>query len=124
MKLRLAWPPQSIRHLDGSQPFNLIVLPAGHRPGLYEMKRAMGRKVAPTAGSVVVTSSWQDPDDGPQALVSPSLGLNATGPLGLASNVLVESDGSMPLIFSGVFTGVTGPADMSARACVVLLDAF
>ena len=115
------WPIQKETALDGQGPFSLTVLPAGHPPGLYEMKRMFSRHVAALSGSVIIQSTWHDPTGGSQALISPSLGLNAAGPLGLASNVLMNSDGIEPLVFSGVFTGVTGAPFFEAHGTLYFI---
>lgn len=115
------FPIKRVTALDGGGDFELVLLPAGHAPGLYEMKRMFSRHVAALAGSVVIKSTWKDPTSGAQALTSPALGLNASGPLGLASNVLMVSDGTEPLVYSGVFSGVTGAPFFEALGVVYFL---
>ncbi len=116
------WPIQKISNLDGSTPFSLVLLPAGHRPGLYETKRMFSRHLAPLTGSLAIQSTWKDPGAAfLQVLPSPPLVLTVAGPLGLASNVECYSDGTQPLIYSGVFTGVTGPANFEAIGAAYFL---
>jgi hypothetical protein len=116
-----AWPIQRASNLDGSVPFSLVLLPAGHRPGLYEIKRMFSRHVAPTAGNIVLQNTWHDPTSGLQTYTSPTLGLGAQGPLGLASNVEAHSDGTQPIIYSGTFTGVTGTPNLEAIGAAYFL---
>jgi hypothetical protein len=109
--------------LDGSSNPNMVLLAAGHTPGVYDWTTAVDKQVAATGGTLTCTLNFKHPEGGVRALARGSFSLVGTGGFSVSA-LSFESDGTRQIDADNVFAAITGgPPTVSLAHAVCLKGA-
>jgi hypothetical protein len=99
-----------IGHTSDS-PVNLVLLPAGHPAGLYEIHRMFMIRGTVITGKLTISTTWNDPNIGASAQILEGLNLfgDAGHQLPIDSHLMVKSDGTAPIVMIGEFSEISDP---------------
>lgn len=110
--------PQSAIGLDGSEPVEMELLPAGHAAGLYLLLRVLVRRVG-SGGLLLQTISYSAPLIGPvSSALPPELLFGDPGPI-VVPPVPFYSNGETAVVLSTVFDSPVSPLVLDVYAAAV-----
>ncbi len=114
---------QRLTGLDGTSSPNMVLLPAGHTPGVYDWTTSFDKQVAGSAGTLVCALNFKHPEGGVRQLTRGSFSVVGTGGFSI-STLAFESDGTRQVDVDNTFAGVTGgPPVMTIAHAVALKGA-